>query len=335
MQFLTGIGEKKDQNFFLFNRFDRACVPGAIVTQKTGTSLADLLTGRSAPKGSRNRTMASTILMVVSSFFPLRIAAWILVLIMQGLLLTMGCIPSSEAAPPRGTAVVIFVDFSGSVRSEARALFKREIDTQILPSLSAGDRILIAAINDKTLTEFRPLVEATLPAKPEFNGWLDNVLKYNRRVKDIDAEVVQLKEQIRAQVADVMASREASPLTDIFSSLLIAEKLFHNEPRRKVLVLMSDMIEDFPPYYPDFEKVSWSPTTIQKILSELDAKGFIPKLSDVCVYVSGVSARSPEMAEHIGRFWQAYFQQTKADMDPSRYAHVLLHWPPSKSCRLQ
>ncbi len=271
----------------------------------------------------------------MSSLFPLRIAAWILVLMMPGFFLTMGSIPSSEAAPPRGTAVVIFVDFSGSVRSEARALFKREIDTEIIPSLSAGDKILIAAINDKTLTEFRPLVEATLPRKPEFSGWLDNVLKYNRRVKDIDAEVVQLKEQIRAQVAEVMARREASPFTDIFSSLLIAEKLFHNEPRRRVLVLMSDMIEDFPPYYPDFEKVSWSPATNQKILSELAAKGFIPNLSDVCVYVSGASARSPEIAENIARFWQAYFQRTKADMDPSRYAHVLLHWPPSQFCRLQ
>jgi len=212
-------------------------------------------------------------------------------------------------------------------------LFKREIETEIIPSLSAGDRILIASIDDKTLTEFRPLVEATLPLTPQFNGWLDNVLKYNRRAKDIDVEVVQLKEKIRAQAVDVLARRQSSPLTDIFSSLLIAEKLFHNEPRRKVLVLMSDMIEDYPPY--DFEKISWSPTTNQKVLSELDAKDLIPKLSDVCVYVSGVSARSPEMAENIGRFWQAYFQRTKADMDPSRYAHVLLHWPPSKSCRLQ
>jgi len=271
--------------------------------------------------------------MLVDSLFKLRITAWILALMMQGFLLTTGCTRTSQAVPPSGTAVVIFVDFSESVRSEARALFKQEIETQILPSLLAGDRILIAAIDDKTLTEFRPLVEATLPLKPKFNGWLDNVLKYNRQTKDIDAQVVEVKEKIRARAADVLARRHASPLTDIFSSLLIAEKLFHNEPRHKVLVLMSDMIEDYPPY--DFEKVSWSPATNQKILSELDAKGLIPKLSDVCVYVSGVSAKSPETAENIGRFWQTYFQRTKADMDPSRYAHVLLHWPPSKSCRLQ
>jgi len=30
-----------------------------------------------------------------------------------------------------------------------------------------------------------------------------------------------------------------------------------------------------------------------------------------------------------------HFQQAKADMDPSRYAHVLLNWPPSKSCAFE
>ena len=55
---------------------------------------------------------------------PLRMAGWMLVLVMQGFLLATGCTPSSQAAARRGTAIVIFVDFSQSVRSEARALFR-------------------------------------------------------------------------------------------------------------------------------------------------------------------------------------------------------------------
>lgn len=261
---------------------------------------------------------------------PLRMAGWMLVLVMQGFLLATGCTPSSQAAARRGTAIVIFVDFSQSIQSEARALFRQDIENRITPSLSAGDRILIAPIHDKTLTEFRPLVEATFPPKPTFNGWFDNVLNYNRQVKEIETQVVRLQENIRTQVADVFGRRYASPWTDIFSSLVIAQKVFHDEPRRKVLVLMSDMIEDHPPYR--FEEVSWSPATTEKILSELGAKGLIPDLSGVCVYVSGASARSADIAAKIGDFWRAYFERTKADMDPSRYAHVLLHWPPSKSC---
>jgi hypothetical protein len=238
--------------------------------------------------------------------------------------------PGLAAAPP-GTAVVVFLDFSGSVQSRQRAQFRDEIQTQIISSLSAGDRLLIAAIHDKTLTEFRPLVQAVLPAKPEFSGWRDNVLKHTRRVQEVEAQVIGVKNKTITDVGEVLSRRYASPYTDIFSSLLIAQKLFHDEARRKVLVLMSDMIEDTPDY--NFEKIAWSPATVDKLLAELEAKALIAKLPGVCVYVSGASARTAARAEEISRFWQAYFRRTGADLHPSRYAHVLLHWPPSTSCR--
>ena len=268
--------------------------------------------------------------MVVESLVRRRLTAWALVLTAQALVLMTGCGRSAPAAGQSGTAVVIFIDFSASVTGEDRASFRREIEAEILPSLSAGDRLLIAPIHDKTLTDFRPLVDTSLPARPHFNGFLDNVLKFNRSAKELDAHILLLKDKTRTEVANVFAKRFSSQYTDIFSSLLLAQKLFYDEPRRKVLVLMSDMIEDSPPY--NFEKVAWSPATTEKTLSELDAKGLIPKLAGVCIYVSGASAASAELAENIGRFWQAYFRRTGADMEPSRYAHVLLHWPPSNSC---
>jgi len=250
---------------------------------------------------------------------------------LAALLLTPAFVSPSVATTSPGTAVIIFLDFSGSIKSDERALFQREIETQILPSLSAGDRLLLAPIHDKTLTEFRPLVQVILPAKPEFSGWRDNVMKYNRRVKELEAQVLDLKAIARTEVADVLSRRYGSQHTDIFSSLLIAQKLFHDEARRKVLVLMSDMIEDTPEY--NFEKIAWTPAAVEKLFAELEAKALIPKLSGVCVYVSGASAKSAALAENIGRFWEAYFRRTGADMHPSRYAHVLLHWPPSQSCR--
>ncbi|HEV8661996.1 MAG TPA: hypothetical protein VGT06_02455 [Candidatus Methylomirabilis sp.] len=261
---------------------------------------------------------------------PLRVTGCLLVLAIYGVLLTAGCTPTSQAGPDRGTAIVIFVDFSQSIRSETRALFRQDIESRIIPSLSPGDRLLIASISDKTLTEFRPLVEATFPPRPSFNGFFDNVLNHNRKVKEIDAQAGRLREEMAAQVADVFGRRLGSPQTDIFSSLVLAQKLFHDEPRRKVLVLMSDMIEDLPPYR--FEQIKWNPATHQKILTELAERGLMPDLSSVCVYVSGASAQSADTAGQIGDFWRTYFERSKADMDPSRYAHVLLHWPPPKTC---
>ncbi len=255
---------------------------------------------------------------------------WALLALATTLLAVAAC-SRAPAAEPRGTAVVIFVDFSQSLSGQDRAAFRREVELDILPSLGPGDRLLIAPIHDRTLTEFRPLVEVTLPARPAFNGWLDNVLAHNRKTAQVEAETARLRDRVKAEVAEAFARHYASVHTDILSSLLIAQKLFHHEDRRKVLVLMSDMIEDSPTY--NFEKITWSPGAIETMLAELEARALIPKLAGVCVYVSGASARSAALAEHIGRFWQAYFARAGADLEPSRYARVLLHWPPARSCR--
>jgi hypothetical protein len=247
------------------------------------------------------------------------------------LALATGCTRSSQAAPYRGTSVVIFVDFSDSVGGNDRTGFRREIEKLILPWLQPGDSFLVAPIHDKTLTQFRPLVEAELPPRVQFNGWLNNVIKFNREAKETDARIVQVKETLRTQTAEALGRASQARYTDIFSSLLVAEKLFSAEDRRKVLILMSDMIEDYPPYA--FDRMAWTPTTTSKILSELGAQRAIPDLRGVCVYVSGVSAPSAELANNIGRFWEAYFQKAGADLHPSRYAHVLLHWPPPTACR--
>jgi hypothetical protein len=219
------------------------------------------------------------------------------------------------------------------VQSEQRAGFRREIEAQILPWLGPGDRAVVAGIHDKTLTAFRPFAEVVLPEKLVFSGWVNNIIQFNRQAKERDAQLRDLKEGFRADVAGGLSRGRASPYTDILSSLLLAEKLFVDDPRRKVLVLMSDMIEDTPAY--NFEKIRWGTDTATRLLTELEAKHMVANLSGVCVYVTGASARSAELAQHIGRFWEAYFKRAHADLDASRYARVLLHWPPAKSCRAQ
>jgi hypothetical protein len=264
---------------------------------------------------------------------PRRIAELLLLCALPALVLTTGCTKSTQAEVQRGTAVVIFVDFSESIGGTDRAGFKRELEKQVLPWLQPGDSIMISPITDKTLTEFRPMVEAELPARPQFNGWVNNVMKHNKEKKETEARIIQVKESLRTQTAEALSRRYQARYTDIFSSVLLAEKIFSAESRRKVLILMSDMIEDYPPYA--FDRMSWTPATTQKLLADLEARKMIPDLSGVCVYVSGVSAPSAELARHIGVFWDAYFRKAKADLSPSRYAHVLLHWPPSSSCRAQ
>jgi hypothetical protein len=262
---------------------------------------------------------------------PRRIAEMLLLLALPALLLTMGCTKASQAEARRGTAVVIFVDFSESIGGTDRAGFKREIEKQVLPWLQPGDSIMIAPITDKTLTDFRPLVEAELPARPQFNGWVNNVMKFNKENKATEARIVQVKDTLQTQASEALMRKYTSRYTDIFSSVLLAEKLFSAESRHKVLIIMSDMIEDYPPYA--FDRMTWTPATTPKLLADLAGKKMIPNLSGVCVYVSGASAPSAELARYIGGFWETYFRMARADLSPSRYAHVLLHWPPPTSCR--
>ena len=256
--------------------------------------------------------MISELLLIVSAFFaPAAVSV------------------AAEAHAP--TTVVVFIDFSASIQGSARAAYRRDIETNILPSLAPGDRIMIAPIHDKTLTGFRPLAEAAFPPLPQFNGFVDNTLKHAQQVKDTQRRIAETRQQLSGDVAETFSKPLASRYTDIFSSLAMAEKYFAGDTRRRVLVLMSDMIEDNPPY--KFDAMRWRPGDGDTLLAELTAKRLIPDLSGVCVYVSGASASSAALAGHIGRFWQGYFTRAGADFAPSRYAHVLLHWPPSKSCR--
>lgn len=255
--------------------------------------------------------MISELLLIVSSFFaPAAVSV------------------AAESHPP--TSIVVFVDFSASIRGADRAAYRRDLETSILPFLGPGDRIMIAPIHDKTLTGFRPLAEAALPPLPQFNGFVDNTIKHAQQVKETERQIAAARQRLKADVAETFRHPMQSRYTDIFSSLLMAEKYFHGDARRKVLVLMSDMLEDNPPY--KFDTMRWRPGDAEKLVDELAATRLIADLTGVCVYVSGASAPSPALAGHVARFWEAYFARANADFAPSRYAHVLLHWPPSKSC---
>src|SRR3989475_11231830 len=103
--------------------------------------------------------------MVVESLGRHHLTAWVLVLMTQALVLMTGCGRSAPDAGQSGTAVVIFIDFSASVTGEDRASFRREIEAEILPSLSAGGPLLIGPDPAKNPTAFRPPLCATPTAR--------------------------------------------------------------------------------------------------------------------------------------------------------------------------
>ena len=71
--------------------------------------------------------MISELLLIVSAFFaPAAVSV------------------AAETHAP--TSVVVFVDFSASIQGPSRAAYRRELETNILPFLAAGDRIHISGL---------------------------------------------------------------------------------------------------------------------------------------------------------------------------------------------
>src|SRR3989442_10860516 len=128
--------------------------------------------------------------MVVESLVRHRLTAWVLVLTTQALVLMTGCGRSAPAASQSGTAVVIFIDFSASVTGEDRASFRREIEAEILPSLSAGERLLITPIHPNNPSHFRPPASGQPPAPPPFNRFFPTRLKFEIRTQAIYCPVL-------------------------------------------------------------------------------------------------------------------------------------------------
>ena len=146
-------------------------------------------------------------------------------------LVTPAC-QTAPAQPPK--IVLVFMDVSASVRD-----FTVYHDTwaKILGDLTDGDRLVLARISAETLTQFRPVLDRELPA---FNPFTDNKLVHEKKLKQIHQELVGALTQALA------ATR--SPKTDILHTLTLAEKIFHDEKRRRILVLVSDMLEDSEEY---------------------------------------------------------------------------------------
>ncbi|HSG04984.1 MAG TPA: hypothetical protein VLB09_01165, partial [Nitrospiria bacterium] len=112
------------------------------------------------------------------------------------LFMSSGCSQVSRASGPEGTEYVIFIDFSGSVGGESQVLIKKDLLDHVVPTLSAGDRIMIAPITDKTLTKFHPLVDVTFPAWPAFNGWSNNRLQYQTQLDAVNREIPELRKRV-------------------------------------------------------------------------------------------------------------------------------------------
>jgi hypothetical protein len=217
----------------------------------------------------------------------------------------------SENPPEKQRLIVIFVDMSDSA-NEARRTVCREAFEKIYRNLQQGDRVVVGTITSRSYIEFKPAVDAEIPKK---TIW-DNRLQFEKKLANA-------KEKIRAETNKLLSRERGTMLTEILDSLNIADIIFHDEKeRQKILVLLSDMIEDSKEY--NFEKDKITDEYIDRVIRDRQKNKLIPDFTGVKVYVAGASAADSNRFRAIQTFWARYFAKSGADFPLHRYGHSLI-----------
>ena len=217
----------------------------------------------------------------------------------------------NSVQPPR--LVVIFVDMSASA-DQARRTVCKEAFEKIYQSLRQGDRVVVGTITSQSYIDFKPTVDEEIPQK---TVW-DNRLQFEKALANA-------KDKIRREVNKLLSQKQGTLLTEILDSLNIADIIFHDEKeRQKILVILSDMIEDSKEGKFDRDKIT--DEYINHILRSRQKNKLVPNFAGVKVYVAGASAADSDRFRAIQTFWAHYFSESGADFSPHRYGHSLIHF---------
>lgn len=208
--------------------------------------------------------------------------------------------------------MAVFVDMSGSTNRARRTLYRNAFE-KIYQNLQQGDRIIVGTITGRSYIDFKPVVDAEIPKQ---SLWVNRISYEQNRAKT--------KKDIQTEVEKLLSRRRGTPHTEIINSLNIADKIFHNEKRQKILIILSDMVQDSKEY--NFERVKVTNQYTSQIIRKRQEQNLIPKLDSVKVYVAGASAADPKKFRSIEKFWNRYFAACGADFSLHRYGHSLLEF---------
>jgi len=210
-------------------------------------------------------------------------------------------------------AIVVLVDMSGSTNRARRTVYNAAFK-KIFESLGQGDRIVVGTITSRSYIDFKPVVDEEIPKQ---SIWVNRI--------QYEQNVAKTQKNLRKEVGRLLSRKRGTPYTEILNSLNIADTIFHNEKKRqKILVILSDMVQDSKEY--KFDRVKVSNKYINNVIRQRQKQDLIPNLSDVKIYVAGASASDSKKFRSIEKFWSRYFAATGADFSTHRYGHSLIEF---------
>jgi hypothetical protein len=210
-------------------------------------------------------------------------------------------------------AIVVLVDMSGSTNRARRTVYNEAFE-KIFASLGQGDRIVVGTITSHSYIDFKPVVDEEIPQK---SIWVNRI--------QYEQDLANTQKNIRKEVNRLLSRKQGTPYTEILNSLNIADTIFHSEKeRQKILVILSDMVQDSKEY--KFDRVRVSNKYINDVIRMRKKQDLIPNLSDVKIYIAGASASNSKKFRAIEKFWSRYFAATGADFSTHRYGHSLIEF---------
>lgn len=226
--------------------------------------------------------------------------------------------------------VVVLCDLTESTKNLSNAYL--ESFKTILSTISHGDVIVAAKITNSSIAE------PEIPIKDEIQKFVpvdkmgnptDNPILVKSSKKEADEKLAKQKELIIDKLNNMLSpnnNRNRKIInTDIMSSLHVAEKIFKNYKREKlVLVMLSDMIEDSTEY--NFEKENLIDKRAEDIINKEKSKNRLPDLQKVKIYVVAAGAKESNKFFAIQNFWLRYFKECGADLTKERYGSALLNF---------
>ena len=212
--------------------------------------------------------------------------------------------------------IVVLVDMSGSTNRARRTVYNEAFE-KIYQSLNQGDRLVVGTITSRSFIDFKPVVDEEIPKQ---SIWVNRI--------QFEQSLAKAQKNIRKEVGRLLSRRKGTPYTEILNSLNIADTIFHSEKRQKILVILSDMIQDSKQY--KFEHAKVTNKYINNIIRYRQKQKLVPNLADVKVYVAGASAADSRKFRSIEKFWARYFAATGADFSSHRYGHSLLEFEKEK-----
>ena len=228
----------------------------------------------------------------------------------------------SETAVPTEKNIVVLLDKTASVKDQ-KGVFSSAVK-KIIGSLEPGDRFRLAEITGSSAADFDFVLKTRIPKNPPYNVLETNEAEYKDTVNKLDKKRKLIRQKLLEQTKSELAKRPSAMQTDLFGAIYTASLYLSDKKGKKILVVLSDMIEENDHWR--FNKVKWTPTLEQKILSREEKLGLVPNMHGIEVYVIGARGNSLEVMQNIRHFWEAYFKKAGATLTEDHYAHTLLDW---------